>query len=214
MKNRLFLLFFSIHLVAFSQKKAIKKIESDANEIEISTVGLDNIKIENSNSNFIEIFLSDEEQNAHNIFVTEENNQLKIEYRIQVLETEVFRKFITKRLSLANSVIKIPKNKTVTILGDNIGVQCENYQGNLEIYIEKGNISLDKNLGNIALSLFSGNISGIIFDSNINIKTNHGKILIDSIEHKTVFEKTSTSDLKFTVNSINANVVLTTRKTQ
>jgi hypothetical protein len=95
-------------------------MESETRESEISTFGLDDIEIQKSDSNFIEIFLYDEEQNAYNIFTVEEDRVLKIEYRKQVLEPEIFRKYITKRLNLANSIIKITINKTVMILGNHI----------------------------------------------------------------------------------------------
>ena len=65
----------------FSQKKVQKIIESSANEIEISTTGLDDFVIENSDTNFIEIILVAENSNEQHILTDEENNIFQIKLK-------------------------------------------------------------------------------------------------------------------------------------
>ena len=90
------LLFFST--ILFSQKKVIKKVETNLQEIEISTTGLDNFVLENSTSDFIEIILFAENPNEQHILLNTENNVVQIAFIIEELQTEetIFRKFITK----------------------------------------------------------------------------------------------------------------------
>ena len=52
MKKQLLFLFMMISITFFAQKKVEKDIETSQKEIEISTVGLDDFVIENSNSKF------------------------------------------------------------------------------------------------------------------------------------------------------------------
>ena len=60
-----FLLFLSQIICA--QKKVIKKVQTNATYVEISTVGLDDFVLENSNSEFLEIYLSAENPSKQHI---------------------------------------------------------------------------------------------------------------------------------------------------
>ena len=74
MKNKFIIIVLLNSILVFSQKKITKKLQTTAKEIEVSTLGLDNILIENSTSNFVEVFLFDENPNKHHITILEKNN--------------------------------------------------------------------------------------------------------------------------------------------
>jgi len=186
------------------------------NEIEINTDGLDNITIENTDSNTIEIFLLDVNLTAHDIHTIEENETLKLSFEnsIVINEGEVFRKFITKRLERASVLIKIPKEKRISIYGKTVGITSKSYQGDLNLYIDKGNIYLNDVQKNTEIKLFAGNIKATVYQQNIAIISNKGNITIDEREFKKKYKEDTNTPYNFVVNSINANVVLTTQKIQ
>jgi hypothetical protein len=198
----------------FSQEKLIKTREVQFNEIEINSDGLDNLVIENSLDNQISITLLDEQPNTHTIFFDDETNGiLKVDFKLNfdVYKEQVFRKYITKRLQRAKAIIKIPKNKNVTIYGKTIGINSNSYKGDLKIYIDRGNVRLNRVNGNTLVALFLGNVYGQLRkNSNINIKTNKGDISINKTKYKghlyKIFTKNAVSNFK--VRSINANVFL------
>ena len=203
-----------INTVSFSQKKVIKKFESKVNEIEISTIGLDNFIIENSTSNFIEITLFAENSNKQHIVFTSENKTAQLEFKISEIETEetVFRKFITKRLQRASASIKIPKGKKVTLFGENIGIESKNYKGRLAIFIDKGIVKLNNIQDNTSVKMYSGNIYATIKNTNVSVISNIGKINIDDVFYeKTYKKKQAKSSKELSVTSIKANIFLTTK---
>ncbi len=215
------LFYFKIQLITlllissfiFSQEKLIKTREVQFNEIEINSDGLDNLVVENSLGNQISITLLDEQPNTHTIFFDDETNGiLKVDFKLNfdVYKEQVFRKYITKRLQRAKTIIKIPKNKNVTIYGKTIGINSNSYKGDLKIYIDRGNVRLNKVKGNIEVKLFLGNVYAQLGrNSTINVKTNNGVIIInEKINSSPFFKKKKNSNYNFSVNSINANVIL------
>ena len=217
MKNYIIILFLSLPFLCYSQKKSHKKLEINSNDIEISTEGIDNISIENSENKFLEVFLFDEFSNKHHILLEENKEKVSLKFKIDDLKTEetVFRKFITKRLNRAYVIVKAPKDKSITIFGENIDIESNNYKGNLSIYIDKGDLKLHTIQKNLLVKLYAGNISAIIKNTNIDVVSNLGKISIDNKEIKKTYKKEDSKHLnKFIVNSIKANILLTTKKTQ
>ncbi|SDS45372.1 hypothetical protein SAMN05216503_3109 [Polaribacter sp. KT25b] len=208
-------LFFST--IVFSQKKVIKKFETNLQEVEISTIGLDNFVLENSPSGFIEIILFAENPNEKHILFKEENNVIQLEFIIEELQSEetIFRKFITKRLQRASVVVKIPKGKKVTIFGENINIESKNYQGDLAVFIDEGIVKFNEVKANTSVKLYEGNIYATLKNTNINVTSNTGKIQIDNILHEKRYQKESEKNQKnFTVTSLKANIYLTTQKPQ
>lgn len=205
----IFLLCMSSQL--FSQQTLVKSFSSDATSIEISTDGLDEIKIINSESDQIEVNLFDENPHAHHILIDERASILKIGFELHFLEEDaVFRKYITKRLHRASVVIKLPKNKDLTILGKGIDVISNNYDGNISIYIDKGLVNLHQVQQNATIKLFQGNVFAWVFNSNVTIKSNKGKILVNEKLHPKEYKKEDFNfSKKFTLSTINANVSLT-----
>jgi len=209
MKNNIFILFVSFFSVAFSQQKTIKQVFLTSNEIEISTLGLDTLTILNSENDQVEVSLFSENVNSEDLEINNRLKSLKITFKQLFISKEkgVFRKFITKRLNRSYAVVKIPKNKNITIYGRNIDIVSKNYRGNLQIFIDKGEVKLHELQGDVILKLFQGNIFASVKDTHINIKTTHGAILFDDEKQSSPFVKTvKQSSKKFVVNSINANV--------
>jgi hypothetical protein len=215
-KSALFL-FLLISTVIFSQKKAIKKVQTKATQIEISTEGLDNFVLENSTSEFIEIYLTAENSNKQHIVYKEVNNTVKIEFKFPDIATEetVFRKFITKRLQRASVIVKIPQNKPVIIFGNSIDIASKSYGGSLDIYIEKGILKLDTIKANTKVKLYAGSVFATLKKGNIDAASNTGTISINrKIQQEKFYKKSKKSAINFTIASIKANIFLTIQKTQ
>lgn len=214
MKQIYIISFFLISLMSFSQKKVIKKFETNAKEIEISTVGLDDFVLENSTSNFIEITLFAENSNQQHIVFNKKNNVAQIEFQLQTIKTEetVFRKFITKRLQRAFAVVKIPKGKKISIFGENINIESKNVKNNLSIFIEKGILKLNTIKENTTVKLYAGTVYATLQKTNSNIISNIGKIEVNGVHHSKKYENSSLENKKqLAITSIKANIFLTTR---
>jgi hypothetical protein len=212
MKKILFTIFLVVSFLSFSQKKVAKKFQTQLNQIEISTLGLDNLVLENATSDFIEIILYAEDYDDQIIKNTTTNNVVSISFEFKGTETRevIFRKFITKRLQRANATIKIPKNKKVTVFGENIDIKTVSLTNYLAIYIDNGIVKLNTIKANTQVKLYSGNVYATIKNTNISVVSTKGKIKIDE---KLVIEEYKINDVNFKntfqVNSIKANVFLT-----
>ncbi|MCI2229314.1 hypothetical protein MC378_09070 [Polaribacter sp. MSW13] len=214
MKNNFIILFFLISVTIFSQKKVVKKFQTITEEIEISTIGLDDFVLENATSDYIEITLFAEDPNEQHILYQEENRKTKIEFFLEEMEHKdlVFRKYITKRLKRASAIIKIPKGKSVTILGENINIESKSYKGDLTIFIEKGILKLNKVLANVFLEMYAGNVFAALQKTDIEVTSNIGKIKIDDkLVAQKYLQKEKNNQYNFKINSIKANIFLTTK---
>jgi len=205
-----FLLLISTPIL--SQKKVMKKIETPLKAIEISTHGLDSFVIENSESNFVEVYLFAENRTKQHILYKEEFNTLKIQFEIpeSMPESKVFRKFITERLQRASAVLKVPRNKQTTVFGDEINIEAKSYKGDLNIFIEKGILKLDTIFANLEVKMYAGNLSAVVNNANIDVVSKEGKIKInDILFEKTYQKRVEKFDKKVRVNSAKANIFLT-----
>lgn len=200
--------------VIFSQKQAIKKIKNSSAEVEIYTEGLDDLVIENSKNKFIEILLFSENLEKHHIIVKENSTITKLSFNtknIQVKET-VFRKFITKGLHRTNAIIKIPKDKSVTVFGENIDIESKNFKNKLKIFIERGILKLNTIKHNVTAKLYSGSVYAKVKKMNLNLKSKDGKIKIDSTFYNKKYVKQNKDFIHdFNITSLKANIFLTTK---
>ena len=213
MNSRFLMFFLLISVITFSQKKINKKFETNATEINIYTVGLDTIILENSNSDFFEVYLYAESYDSQFIILENSEKTVNIKFAFEGTETRevVFRKFITKRLQRANSIIKIPKGKMVYIYGENTDIESKNHKNDLAIYIENGIVKLNEIQANTSIKLYSGNVYASIKNTDIDVKSNKGKIEIDGVLKQKKYKKTqSTSNNKLKINTIKGNVFLKT----
>ena len=78
-RNSILLGCFFFGLIGFGQKKSVKTITTSSSVISISTIGLDELVLENSSSENLEITLKAE--NASNQYILEEEKDL--EFHIQ-----------------------------------------------------------------------------------------------------------------------------------
>jgi len=206
--------FFLISSSTFSQKKIIKKVTSTTKEIAIFTKGLDDLVLENSTSEFIEILLYAEDPNKQHIVIQEKSTKTDIKFKIPVFKSEeaVFRKYITKRLKRASVIIKIPKNKEVSIFGEHINISSKSYNGNLTVLIEKGIVKLDTIQQNAVLKMYEGNLFGVLKQSNLTITSKIGKIKIDTVFYKKKYEENRMDTGKeISITTLKGNIFLTHR---
>ena len=214
MKKSFGFIFLLIFGVTFSQKKISKTFKTLSKEINIYTKGLDNLQIENSNSDLIEVFLSAESYDDQLIEIenTTERANVKFDFRGTETREVIFRKFITKRLQKANAIVKIPKNKQVYVFGENVDIESKSINNNLSIYIDNGIVKLHTIKANTILKLYAGNVYATAKKTDVKIISNLGKILIDSaICQKQYLTKTPVFTKKIDVHSIKANIFLTTK---
>ena len=207
-------LFFLMSSGAFSQKKIIKKFTTNTKEIAIFTKGLDDLVLENSTSEFIEILLYAEDPNKQHIVIEEKSTETDIKFKIPVFKSEdaVFRKYITKRLKRASVTIKIPKNKEVSIFGEHINISSKSYNGNLNVLIEKGIVKLDTIQQNLVLKMYEGNLFGVLKKSNLTIASKIGKIKIDAVFYKKKYKENRTDTSKeIAITTLKGNIFLTHR---
>ena len=207
-------LFFLMSSGAFSQKKIIKKFTTNTKEIAIFTKGLDDLVLENSTSEFIEVLLYAEDPNMQHIVIEEKSTKTDIKFKIPVFKSEdaVFRKFITKRLKRASVTIKIPKNKEVSIFGEHINISSKSYNGNLNVLIEKGIVKLDTIQQNLVLKMYEGNLFGVLKKSNLTIASKIGKIKIDAVFYKKKYkENRMNTGKEIAITTLKGNIFLTHR---
>lgn len=207
-------LFFLMSSGAFSQKKIIKKVTTNTKEIAIFTKGLDDLVLENSTSEFIEVLLYAEDPNKQHIVIEEKSTKTDIKFKIPVFKSEdaVFRKYITKRLKRASVTIKIPKNKEVSIFGEHINISSKSYNGNLNVLIEKGIVKLDTIQQNLVLKMYEGNLFGVLKKSNLTIASKIGKIKIDAVFYKKKYkENRMNTGKEIAITTLKGNIFLTHR---
>lgn len=214
MKNVFLIIFLSISFCSFSQKKLVKKFTSTLKEVIIFTEGLDDVVLENSKTDFIEITLFAENSNEQQIDVKQKNNEIQIAFQLdEVQEKEIiFRKFITKRLQRANAIIKVPKRKKVTIIGADVDIESKDFKNHLEIYIENGLVKLNRIKATTVVKLYSGNVYATSNGSTIKVISNLGSIKVDTVFHQKKYEKEEVLATKeILITSVRANIFLSTK---
>ena len=210
--KHLFFIALLFSSLGFSQQKVIKTVDDKVTEISILSFGLDYVRIVNSDSNQLAIELQDAKAQEYQIIVNETNSLFKVSFKRAVLEgeTKVFRKFITKRISKVNAILKIPQNKKITIFGKHVDVYSKSYNGDLKIYVDKGEIQLNEIKQNTEVRLFGGNVSATVSNTNIDVASNNGTILVNSKNYSKKFHQNkSTNKKSLAIKSINANIKLT-----
>jgi len=214
-KSAVFFFLLFLPQIIGAQKKVIKKVQTTATQVEISTIGLDDFVLKNSNSEFLEIYLFAENPSNQHIVYNASDDIAKIEFQIpaMVKEAPVFRKFITKRLQRASAIIKIPKNKAVIIFGEEINIAAKSYGGPMDIYIEKGLIKLDTIQKKTKVKFYEGSVLATLKAQNIDVASTRGTIAIDQeIQQENFYKKTKNTSQNFTIRTTKGNISLTTLK--
>ncbi|WP_299622263.1 hypothetical protein [uncultured Tenacibaculum sp.] len=198
---------FVFQLTILSQNSSTKSFVSSANEIEINVRALDEVKIQNSNSAEIEIHVFSQSEQLYDVIINEFESLLKLDFETSSFSDTVFRKYITKRINRASALIKIPKGKNITIIGDNVDVISESYKGDLNIFIEKGHVDLHKIQQDLSLKLYQGNVYFTSVASNLNITTNTGKIQLNKKSVSSPYHlKQKNFKKQIIISSIKANI--------
>jgi hypothetical protein len=214
MKNIFLPLLICFTSVMFSQKKVMKKLQTNAAEITVYTKGLDNIILENSFTEFIEVVLEAKSYDEQLIKITADDKTVAVNFNFEGTETRevIFRKFITKRLQRATAIVKIPKGKKVYIFGENVDVESKSLRNDLAVYIDNGIVKLNTIKANLLLKLYSGNVYANLKNSNFKVFSKSGKITVDGIQREKEYEKVAnTSQEKTAITSLKANIFLTTQ---
>lgn len=218
MRTVFFTIFLLITTVLSAQQKIVRTIQSDAPYIDVYVEGIDNLKIEESDTNSIEITLFDKnELGVFESFSCEDKTcVLKVKAVIKQSHAinDKIHQFPLAPPSNVTATIKIPKGKTVSIIGEMIDIQSKGYQGSLKILIDKGDIRLPSVKGIVELQVFSGAIYATIEkEASLEIQTRKGTISLDKKVLKSPFKKEQKGEKQLIVKSMNANVVLTSKKT-
>lgn len=193
------------------QKKSVKTITTGSSVISISTMGLDQLTLENSASEEIEITLKAE--NASNQYISEEQKELEfhIEFKFPNLTftNQPFRKYITERLKRASAVIKIPKGKSVLIQGENCDI-ISSFSGNeLSIDLLNSIIRLQSYSKDSFIRFHAGNLYLEKQEMNVDLQTKTGIITDGKIKKGKSYKLlTHPSAAKTMVRTIKGNIFL------
>lgn len=209
------ILFLLMSVFGFSQKKVSKTFETSSKEINVFTAGLDNLIIENTTSNFIEVILTADSYDEQLIDIKNKTKEVNIRFSFKGAETRevIFRKYITRRLQRANAVIKIPANKIVYIFGENVDVETKSIQNDLAIFIENGIVKLNNIKAKTTLKLYSGNVYATLKNTIVDVKSANGKIKVNDYEKQKEYKKRPKFiSNQLTISSIKANLFLTSYK--
>ena len=134
---------------------------------------------------------------------------IKTELKIDNPITNKINQFPLAAPTNVSAIVKIPKNKKVTVFGETIDVQTGGYQGVLRILIDKGNVRIKGIKGITEVNLFAGTVFANINKNSLHIKTRKGTISLNDEVQKSPYKKKKKKAHLLVVKSINANVVLT-----
>lgn len=214
MKKYLYILIFLASINQFAQKKQMRSLTADVKTVEISTEGLDNLILKNTDASDVEVFLNAQEYDNQFINLKNKDGVVSVSFEFEGFETRevIFRKYITKRLQRANAVVKIPKNKKVIIYGSNVDVTSFGVKNTLRIFIENGIVKLNTINANCDLNLYSGNVYANTSKANLDITSKLGNIYFNNTKRKETIKKIITENsYTFELNSVKANVFLTNK---
>lgn len=216
MKKLLLISFLFASLLLQAQKKIVKTVESDAPYVEIKTDGIDNLIIEESDTNELEMIINDRDGLGfvENFSCNDYNCVLNIKTEIKINE-DINNKINAISMTPpthVSAVVKIPKGKKVTVFGTTIDIQTDGYDGILRILIDNGTVKLKSIKGITEVDLFSGAVFADIDKNSLQIKTKKGTISVNGTNVKSPYKKKENKKQRLIVKTINANVVLTEPK--
>jgi hypothetical protein len=218
LKKLILISFLFVGLYAHAQQKIIKTVKSDAPYVEVKTDGIDNLIIEESETDELEMIITDVDGLGfiENFSCNDYNCVLNIKTELRGTDdiNNKINQFTLAPPTNVSAVVKIPKGKKVTIFGGTIDIQTNGYDGILRILIDKGNVRIKGIKGITEVNLFAGTIFATIDQNTLDVKTRKGIISLDEKEVKSPYRKKENKKQRLIVKSINANVVLTSLKTE
>ncbi len=217
MRSLFFIVFLWVGTGLVAQQKIVRTIQSDATDIYISIEGIDNLTIEESATNSIEMTLLDmNELGVLEDFSCEDKTcslQVKAIVKQRAINDKIHQ-FPLAPPTNVTAILKVPKHKKLTVEGIMVDIQSKGYEGLLKVRIDKGNIRLPNIKGTADIEVFSGNIFATISKEIMtDIETRKGRVSMDKKQVTSTFKKNLGQQKGLIVRSINANVVLTSKKT-
>lgn len=220
MNLRGLLLFFLFPIFVNAQQKISKVIKSDARYVDLYIDGIDELSIEISETDVIEIIIIDKNKSGVGVFESfnceEQTCVLKVKAALEIKKglPNKINQFPIAPPSNVSATIKIPKGKEVSIIGAMVDIQSKGYQGVLNIHVDKGYIALYDVKGKVQINLFAGQVTAnITTDIALDIQTRKGTITLDEKEEKSPYQTQKNTKSLLKVSAVNANVVLTSKKT-
>lgn len=207
----LFICLLFIGFFGFSQKKSVKILTSEKETILINTEGLDDLIIENSNTEFIEITLTATNASKQFIIDTEKEEGFQIDFQIQMPNNPnaPFRKYITERLTGAAVIARIPKDKSVKIIGENCNVNSGFSGKALSIELLNSIIRLNGLPKETFVRFHAGNFYAVEYAANFDIQTQTGDLVVAEQKQNKVFKtKSKSTHPVVIVRTIKGNIFL------
>lgn len=199
--------------VVGAQQKIVKTLKCDAPYVEVKADGIDNLVIEESDTNeFVMAIIDHDGLGFVENFSSNDFNcvlNIKTELKVKNPLTNKINQFPIKPPTNVSAVIKIPRHKKVTVFGETIDIQARGYEGTLRILIDKGNVRLKSIKGITEVRLFTGNVFASIKSNALDIRTRKGTITLDNIVQKSPLKEKGKKSALLLVKTVNANVVLT-----
>lgn len=211
-------IYFVLFVCAVSAQHKIQRIvEGEATDIYIAIEGIDNLKVEESDKNTIEMIILDRDEVGVVESFSCEDKTCVLKVKTLVKQTHAINdkihQFPSAPPSNVTAIVKVPKGKKVIIEGAIVDVQSQGYQGALKMMIDKGNIRLSNIKGKVELDVFSGAIfASITKDTGLDLSTRKGSITMDKKEVTSPHKKELEQQKQLIVRSINANVIISTKK--
>lgn len=204
MKYLIFISLLSLSFVVFSQEKIVKTIESDAPYVEFKTIGIDHLIIEESKAEKLELILINTDLGIlEDVSCNDYNCVLSIATSLKEIN-----KLSTTKTSETKVILKIPKNKKVTVFGATINIQINGYEGILRSFIKNGKIEVKEIKGITEIEIVSGTVLATINDASVNVRTKKGTITLNNKKIKSTFKKQQNKTQRLIVKSRKANIVL------
>lgn len=218
MKQYLSYILLLLTVFVHAQQTLTKTVKSSAPDIQVKIIGIDNLIVKESDNDILEMKIID----ADGIGFIEDFYCNDYLCTLNITAKQIIKNPLTNKInqfpmappSHIGAIIKIPKNKNLTIAGGTLDVQTTGYIGNLTLNIDKGNIRIKGIKGNTAINLFSGTIFANTSTSSLDILTRKGTVSINKKKVSSTFKKSRKNNYNFVVKSINANVVITSKITQ
>lgn len=204
--------FSSLSLIA--QKRVVRSITSDSKSIDVSTLGLDEIKVENSNSDKVEVVLVAENATKQFVIFEDGVEKLNLRFQFQSLKREstVFRKYITERLERGTAILRVPKNTSINITGENCNVMVDADLNDFSLDLLNSIIRFNKIPKQSSVQFHAGNFYTKMQDQSIDLKTNTGTLSIDGKQQtKKTLKIVKEDSQKLRIRTIKGNIFLTSQ---
>jgi len=206
----------SLNVLYLSAQNLIDKtVSAGAKYIFIELHFIDNLKIENSDNDKIEVISENNFGGASNFILEEKKGTITIK---DIRKFEENKEDIDKDCVVQpvypSYLIKIPKNKKVKIMITEGNFNVKGYKGDLNIDLERGIARLENIHGEISLQINVGNVFCKLKNTELDVHTNMGFIKADEVVSLKDTDKRSfkgvigISKNKLNINALKANIYI------